>query len=298
MAVSGVLPVVPTPFYGGRFDRASFERMLDHSLHWLDGYTLLGSTGEAPSLSTPQRMEIAALALELTPAHKDVVVGVSHTCLEESILLARHAQDHGARAVLCSVPYYFPNSPDGLLAHLRGLDAALEIDLVLYDNPVATKTVLRPDWVLHWAEQLEHLRSVKLTDHELAKVATWREAGLSVLAGDDPILFQFLAAGVDGAMVICPAVLPGSFRASWELASNGDPDGALAIFARELAPFIHAFGIGDEIATTKGLFAELEIFASDELLPPLRPVSAERRRQLLQAYELGCAAASERAEVT
>jgi 4-hydroxy-tetrahydrodipicolinate synthase len=298
MAVSGVLPVVPTPFYGGRFDRASFERMLDHSIHWLDGYTLLGSTGEAPSLTAAQRMAIAEQALELTPAGKDVVVGVSHTCLEESILLARHAQDHGARAVLCSVPYYFANSPDGVLAHLRELDAALEIDLVLYDNPVATKTVLRPNWVLQWAEQLEHLRSVKLTDHDLAKVATWRDAGLSVLAGDDPILFQFLAEGVDGAMVICPAVLPESFCATWELAASGDSEGALAIFSRELAPFIHAFGIGDEIATTKGLFAELDIFASDELLPPLQPVSAERRRQLLQAYNLGCAAASERAAVT
>ena len=298
MTVSGVLPVVPTPFQGGRFDRDSFERMLDHSLNWLDGYTLLGSTGEAPSLSTSQRMAIVEQAIDSTPGDKDVVVGVSHTCLEESILLARHAQDTGARAVLCSVPYYFANSADGVLAYLRELDAALEIDLVLYDNPVATKTALPPNWVLHWAEQLEHLRSVKLTDHNLAKIAAWRNAGLSVLAGDDPIIFQFLAAGVDGVMVICPAVLPRSFFATWTLAAKGDADGALTIFSREIAPFVHAFGIGDEVATTKALFADLEIFASDELLPPLVGVSAKRRRHLLQAYELGLAAASERAEVS
>jgi len=287
MAVTGVLPVIPTPFLGGGFDRDSLESLLDHSLDSLDGYTLLGSTGEAPSLTVEQRMLIAAEALALTPSDKDVVVGVSHTSAADSIRLARHAQEHGARAVLCSVPYYFPNHPDGLLRHLRRLDEALEIDLVLYDNPVATKTWLRPEWVVGWAEHLEHLRTVKLTDHDLSKIEHWQAAGLSVLAGDDPILFGFLSAGVDGAMLITPAVLPEPFRAIWELVSVGDLEEAMTIFARELAPFIHAFGIGDEIATTKALLADIEVFRSDELLTPLRPVSAQRRRLLRHAYELG-----------
>ena len=51
-AVVGLLPVIPTPFREGRFDADSFARLLEHMLPWLDGYTLLGSTGEAPSLTT------------------------------------------------------------------------------------------------------------------------------------------------------------------------------------------------------------------------------------------------------
>jgi 4-hydroxy-tetrahydrodipicolinate synthase len=287
MSVTGILPVVPTPFLGGDFDVASFERMLERSLHALDGYTLLGSTGEAPSLTTARRMAIAERALAATPDGKDVVVGVSHTSVEESVGLAVHAQEHGARAVLCSVPFYFSNTYEGVLRFLRTLDAALEIDLVLYDNPVATKTLLRPDWVLGWAAELEHLGSVKLTDHDLAKIGVWQAAGLTVLAGDDPILFQFLTEGVDGAMVIAPVVLPDSFRTTWELAAQGDLEAALTVFARELAPFVHAFGVGEEIATTKALLADLGVFASDELLSPLEPVSPERRRLLRQAFDLG-----------
>jgi 4-hydroxy-tetrahydrodipicolinate synthase len=287
MSVTGILPVVPTPFAGGDFDLASFERMLDRSLNALDGYTLLGSTGEAPSLTTAKRMEIAAQALAATPAGKDVVVGVSHTSVDESVRLARHAQEHGARAVLCSVPYYFANSYEGVLRFLLTLDAALEIDLVLYDNPAATKTLLRPDWVVGWASELEHLGSVKLTDHDLAKVGAWHAAGLTVLAGDDPILFQFLAEGVDGAMVIAPIVLAESFRTTWDLAAQGDLKAAMTVFARELAPFVHAFGIGNEIATTKALLADLGVFASDELLSPLETVGAERRALLRHAFDLG-----------
>ena len=55
MAVRGILPVIPTPFADGRFDAASFERLLEHMLPDCDGYTLLGRTGEAPSLHEEQR---------------------------------------------------------------------------------------------------------------------------------------------------------------------------------------------------------------------------------------------------
>ena len=123
MLVRGLLPVIPTPFVAGAFDPGSFGRMLDHMLPALDGYTLLGSTGEAPSLSTRERMEIAEAALAMTPADKTVVVGISHTSADESIALARHAHDHGAAAVLCSAPYYFDNCAAGLLAYFRTLAA-------------------------------------------------------------------------------------------------------------------------------------------------------------------------------
>ena len=154
MLVRGLLPVIPTPFVAGAFDPGSFGRLLDHMLPALDGYTLLGSTGEAPSLSTRERMEIAEAALAMTPADKTVVVGISHTSADESIALARHARDHGAAAVLCSAPYYFDNCAAGLLSYFRALAAKLELPLVLYDNPAATKTVLPAQLVLELAAEL------------------------------------------------------------------------------------------------------------------------------------------------
>jgi 4-hydroxy-tetrahydrodipicolinate synthase len=294
MSISGVLPVIPTPFLDGRFDADSFGRLLEHMLPDVDGYTLAGSTGEAPSLTTAERKDIVSRAMAMTPSDKAVVVGVSHTSPAEAADLSRHSQDLGATGVLCCAPFYYANQPDGILAFLAEVDAALEIDLVLYDNPVTTKTTLRAEWPVAWAQELEHLTSVKLTDHDLSKIPVWKDAGLSVLAGDDPILFQFLTAGVDGAMVIAPAVLPDSFAAVWSAVQVGDHEAALDVFSREIAPFIHAFGIGDEIATTKTLLADLGIFASDELLAPLRPVDPSRRAHLRQAYELGRAAAEAR----
>ncbi len=286
MTISGILPVIPTPFRDGRFDAESFERLLDHMRPGVDGYTLLGSTGEAPSLPLEQRLAIAEAALRMTPDGQTVVVGVTSTSVEDSIRLARHAQEHGAAGVLCASPFYFANSEDGLRRYFARLDAALEIDLVLYDNPVATRTTLRADFVVSLAEGLEHLRTVKLTDHTFDKVSCWHDAGLAVLGGDDPILFQYLTADVDGVMMIAPAVFPRTFRQVWQDVRVGDIAAALARFSRDILPFVHAFGIGDEIATTKALLADIGVFATDELLPPLVAVDAERRAVLRVAYDL------------
>ena len=284
MALRGLLPVIPTPLVDDEFDEPSFRRLLDHILPHLDGYTLLGSTGEAPSMTTEERMSIAELALAQTPPDKTVVVGVSSTSVRDSIALARHAEGHGARGVLCSAPYYFANSASGVLGYLTLLDAVLETELVLYDNPVSTRTVLAAADVVEWSRRLDHMQTVKLTDHDLAKIGTWHEAGLTVLAGDDPIMARFLAAGVDGAMMIGPAIFPASFRRAWDLAQLGDGAGAFEVLATDVLPFVHAFGIGDEIATSKSILADLGIFTSREVRLPLESASHERQQFLRTAY--------------
>jgi 4-hydroxy-tetrahydrodipicolinate synthase len=291
MSVHGILPVIPTPFSDGSFDRDSFERLLEHMLDSVDGYVLLGSTGEAPSLTQAERRAIAEFALAKTPGDKTVVVGITHTAQADGVDLARHAQSHGAAAVLCAAPFYFPNSPDGVLSYLEAIDAALEIELVFYDNPAATKSPVAASDVVEWSRQLEHLNSVKLTEHNLSKIPIWQSAGLTVLAGDDPIAFRFLAAGVDGAMMIAPAIFPEQFRACWDAVRDDRLVDAYAIFGPQIAPFVHVFGIGDEIATSKALLADLGVFASPEVRPPLLPVNDDRRRLLREAYDI-CMAAS------
>jgi 4-hydroxy-tetrahydrodipicolinate synthase len=282
--IAGLLPVIPTPFKDGAFDRDSLLRFLDSFLPWVDGYTLLGSTGEAPSLTTAERMHIAGVALAATPPDKTVVVGVSHTSLAESLALARHAEGAGARGVLCAAPYYFANTDEGMRRYLAALDGALHTELVLYDNPVPTATLLDAGTVSAWAQEFEHLHTVKLTDHDLSKIAVWHAAGLNVIAGDDPIAFRYLAAGVDGAMIIAPCLFPQAFAALWELVGGGRVEEAYELFCARVLPFIHVFGIGDEIATAKAALHAAGIFASDELLPPLVEASAERRALVELGY--------------
>lgn len=284
--IQGLLPVIPTPFMDGSLDKDSLLRFFDHFLPWLDGYTLLGSTGEAPSLATSERMKIAEFAMSATPPGKVVVIGVSHTSVEDSLGLAKHAESIGARAVLCAAPYYFTNSPGGTLRFLQALDDALDIDLVLYDNPAATGFQMAAETVCDWAGQLKNLHTVKLTDHDLSKIATWHAAGLKVLAGDDPIAFRFLAEGADGAMMIAPCIFPEAFSRVWRLVRDGDLHAAYEVFSARVLPLIHVFGIGDEIATSKAVLKAIGVFSSAEVLPPLMEASPRRSALVEMGYRV------------
>lgn len=283
LPVQGILPVIPTPLFEGRFDDEGFAAMLEPMLAYVDGFVLLGSTGEAPSLSTTERKAVAAAVLGTVPPEKSVVIGVSSPSVGEAVSLAEHAQEHGAKAVLCCAPFYFPNSEEGMLRYFSELDKALSVDLVIYDNPVTTKTTLPPSFILRAAERLAHLTAVKLTDHDLTKVAIWQKEGLTVLAGDDVILFQYLAAGVDGMMVIAPLLYPAPMKQVWDLVRGQQLARAYALFSERVLPGLHALPLGREISATKEVLVSRGTIRRAEVKAPLVDMTPDEARLLILA---------------
>ncbi len=287
MKLSGSLPVIPTPFYNGRIDFDSLLKLFDRLFPALEGYTLCGSTGEAASLSLEERLELMKFAAQNTPPGKTVVVGLTHTNLEEMARLARWAEELGISAGLVPCPYYFPNSFPMVLEFFRALDRSSNLELVLYDNPLYTKTYLRAEELFTLLDACQHLNGVKMTDHDLDKItALKKNRDVTVFVGDDVVAFPSLLRGVDGSMIIAPAVFPSAYQKVVRLLREGDTRQALRVFSEQILPFIHLFGPADEIPNTKALYKHLGIFRSDELrLPLLRP-SSERLREVILAYEL------------
>lgn len=287
MKLSGSLPVIPTPYYNGKIDYDSLLRLFEYIFPDLDGYTLCGSTGEAVSLSLEERLELMEFAIKNKPPGKTIVVGITHTNLEEMARLARCAEELGIGAGLVPCPYYFPNSFPMVLEFFRALDRSSNLELVFYDNPDYTKTYLRSEELLTLIDACAHLNAVKMTDHDLAKITALKENGkVKVFAGDDVVAFRSLLLGVDGSMIIAPAVFPAAYQQVVGLLQERNPKQALRVFSERILPFIHLFGLGDEIPTTKALFKHLGIFRSDELRLPLLPCSPKRLREVIMAYEL------------
>jgi 4-hydroxy-tetrahydrodipicolinate synthase len=100
------------------------------------------------------------------------------------------------------------------------------------------------------------------------------------------VAFRSLLLGVQGSMIIAPAVFPAPFQNVVRSIQQGDTRAALRLFADQILPFIHLFGIGDEVSTTKALFKHLGIFRSDEVRPPLLRSTPERLKEVLLAYEV------------
>lgn len=291
--LAGTLPVIPTPFFRGKLDFDGLLKLFDHLFPELDGYTLCGSTGESVSLSLEERLELMTFAVRNTPPGKTIVVGLTHTDLNEMGQLACRASDLGIAAGLVPCPYYFPNSFPMVLEFFRALDRATDLQLVLYDNPLYTKTWLRAEELFTLLDACEHLNAVKMTDHNLEKITALKQnRNVAVFSGDDAVAFRSLLLGVDGSMIIAPAVFPAAFQKVVRTIDQGDHKTALRLFSERILPFIHLFGIGDEVSTTKALFKYLGIFRSNELRPPLLPSPPERLKEVLLAYDVCCAPSS------
>jgi 4-hydroxy-tetrahydrodipicolinate synthase len=283
----GSLPVIPTPFYEGKVDFDSLLRLFDHLFPELEGYTLCGSTGESVSLSFEERTELMKFAARNTPAGRTIVVGLTHTNLDEMVRLARTAEELGIHAGLIPCPYYYPNSFPMVLEFFRALDQATGLELVIYDNPVYTKTWLRVEELCVLLDTCEHLNAVKITDHDLDKITALKsQRPVTIFSGDDVVAFRSLRLGVDGSMIIAPAVFPAHYQRVIRLLQEGDVKEALRAFSQHILPFIHLFGLGDEVPNTKALFKHLGIFRSQEVRLPLLACPSRRLEEVIMAYEL------------
>lgn len=290
MALQGNIPVIPTPFLNGEVEYTGFDRLIDYTSQHVDGYVVAGSTGEAPALSKQERIDIVRYLARIVPEGKELVVGLGHTNLREAIEIGKASSDAGVRSALVPSPYYFPNSPAMVTEYLGELGEKTGLDLVFYDNPVTTGTRYTAHEILQMAKAVPSIKAVKMTDHHFGKMRELkRESKLKVFGGDDIIAFRSFEAEVDGSMIIAPIIYPEAFKASWDAYRAGNREVSFRIFAHIILPFIHMFGPGDEIPTTKALYRHLGLFSSAETRLPLLPSNEQRVREIMLGYEAGIA---------
>jgi dihydrodipicolinate synthase/N-acetylneuraminate lyase len=145
----GIIPPVITPLLDrDRLDVGGLERLIEHILAGgVHGLFILGTTGEAPSLSYRLRNEIIEHACKQVKDRVPVLVGITDTSFVESVNLARRACDNGAQAVVLAPPYYFPAGQLELIEYLGHITAELPLPLYLYNMPSFTKMVFEPKTV-------------------------------------------------------------------------------------------------------------------------------------------------------
>src|SRR5262245_20545016 len=121
--LTGIVPPLVTPLTDrDTLDEPGLERLLEHVLTGgVSGIFILGTTGEAPSLSYRLRRELVTRVCGLVAGRVPVLVGVTDTSFVESVRLAQHANDCGATAAVLAPPYYFPAGQTELISYIEHL---------------------------------------------------------------------------------------------------------------------------------------------------------------------------------
>lgn len=161
----GVIVPMVTPFTrNGQIDTEAVGRIVDYLIDGnSDGIFVLGTTGEAASISMIEKQRMVKTAVDYTKNRIPVYAGISSNCLEESLMMAKSYLDLGADILVAHAPYYYALDDDEIFRYFVTLADGVAGPLVLYNIPKTTGISLSLDVI----EKLSrHERIVGLKDSE------------------------------------------------------------------------------------------------------------------------------------
>ena len=161
----GVVVPVATPFgFDGEVDQSGLHNVVEYLLAGgAHGLLLLGTTGEAASVSSDQRIRLIESAIAHTDGRASVYAGIVNNCLSDSITEAKAYLAAGATAVVAPLPSYYPLSDDLMLSYFTRLADDVHERVLLYNIPPTTKMSIPLDVV---AELNGHPAIVGIKDSE------------------------------------------------------------------------------------------------------------------------------------
>ncbi len=150
----GIVPPLVTPLIDNNtLDIDGLERLIEHVIAGgVHGLFILGTTGEAQSLSFNLRVEMIKQTSKLLKKRLPLLVGISDTSEADSIDLGRIAYESGADALVSAPPYYYATGQPELAEYYEGLIPQLQLPLFLYNMPTHTKVNFAPGTIKRIAE--------------------------------------------------------------------------------------------------------------------------------------------------
>lgn len=198
-----VLTAIVTPFHpDGTVNVAKFRELAAYLVdHGSDGIVVAGTTGESPTLSDDEKLELFAAAVDAVGERATVVAGTGTYDTAHSVHLTARAHETGIDAVLVVTPYYNKPPQRGIVRHFQEIAAMTDKPVVVYNIPSRVIVNIEPETIAELAT-IPNVRAVKQAHDDLDQARRIPELGLDLYAGDDNLIFPFLALGGVGGICV------------------------------------------------------------------------------------------------
>ena len=235
--LGNVLTAIVTPFRDdGAIDFDAFQKLARHLVaNGSDGIVVAGTTGESPTLSDAERLDLFRSALEAVGEEASVVAGTGTYSTAHSVHLTEQAHELGADGFLVVTPYYNKPPQRGIVEHFKAIAAESDRPIVVYNIPGRVAINIEPETIIELAE-IPTVKAVKQANDDLAQAKRIvDESGLDLYAGDDNLIYPFLELGGIGGVCVHTHVVGPRVKAMVTAYRGGDADEAKRIDG-ELAP--------------------------------------------------------------
>jgi 4-hydroxy-tetrahydrodipicolinate synthase len=270
-----VLTAIVTPFReDGSVDLDAFRRLAAHLVAGgSDGIVVTGTTGESPTLTDEERLDLYAAAVEEIGDRATVVAGTGTYSTAHSIHLTEQAHELGVDGFLVVTPYYNRPPQAGIVEHFRAIAAVTDKPIVAYNIPGRVVVNIEPETFEQLAE-IANVTAVKQAYHDLEHARRIVELGFDLYAGDDPLTGPFVELGGTGVVSVTAHIVGSQLKRLVRAAREGDGD-AVEEVDRELAPAFDLLKVAINPIPIKAALRLLGHDVGGHRLPLVEPSEAE-----------------------
>jgi 4-hydroxy-tetrahydrodipicolinate synthase len=283
---TGTYTALVTPFARGAVAYDELRKLVAAQIKaGIDGLVPVGTTGESPTVTNEEHLEIIRCTIDAAGGRVPVIAGTGSNSTHEALDMTRAADAAGADAFLLVAPYYNRPTQEGLFQHFARIADATDKPIILYSIPGRCGVEIGVPVIARLRARYPHVAHIKEAGGSVDRVDQIVSAlgkDITVLSGDDSLTLPFMAVGAQGVVSVASNLYPREVGKLVSLALDHDYVKARALH-RRLYPVFKTIFIESNPAPIKAAMAAAGLIGSDEVRPPLCAMSPANRKTLLAA---------------
>ena len=287
---SGVFPAVTTPFHADlsidfKALEAHLEVLLDSGVK---GFVMMGSLGENLALTWDEKFEILKATKRVANGKVPVLSGVAETSSNQAALYTQKCAAMGIDGIMLMPAMVYRADSDEALAHYRKVAKATDLDILIYNNPIAYHVDLTPEHLEILCNESDKFVAIKESAGDVRRITDIRNKigeRLTIFAGVDDLALESVFLGATGWVAGIGLAFPYENQRLWELAMAGMWDEARELY-RWYTPLLH-LDVGLKFVQNIKLATQATGYCAEHVRLPRLPLTGAERQRVLNVIDEG-----------
>lgn len=277
-----IITAMVTPFdEQGDIDFPATRNLINHLIdNGSDGLVISGTTGEAPTLTFEEKVELFRFSVETAAGRVPIIAGSGTNNTRESIELTKRAEEAGADGIMLVVPYYNKPCQEGMYQHFKTIAEATSLPVMLYNIPGRSAVSMDPETIIRLAE-IQNITSVKEASGDLdamTKIIRETPEDFILYSGDDGLTLPVLSIGGAGVVSVSGHVIGNEMQSMINHFKSGNVEQAAKEHQRLLPIMKEMFAAPNPSSVKAALNFKGVSVGSVRL--PIVPLPADKLRSL------------------
>lgn len=283
-----VITAMVTPFDENlQVDYTALDKLVEHLINnGSDAILVAGTTGESPTLTHEEELQILAFVKEKAKGRVKIIMGAGSNSTQTAVEMSKKVEAAGVDAILTVVPYYNKPSQKGMYEHFSAIAKAVNIPIILYNIPGRTGVNICSETIAKLAKEFPNIVAVKQSNSDIDLINDIKllcPDGFTIYSGDDNLTLPALSLGAHGVISVASHLVGNDIKDMITSFKSGDVK-----TAREkhllLYPFFKKIFMAPNPVPIKECLAKFSIIKNNVRLP-LVNLDAEEKAELYEVLK-------------